>query len=262
MGEFADTGWIKFTPDPALDAWVKAAKPEALRVVADPDLQAEWLRCGGTWFVGVNALPNLEDGSVDGVPLAGQAVDFIHKRIEPAPISWDRAQVSVCYEGYPQPWAGETEAGLRFRRNRDAAHVDGLHGEGQPRRRFLREFHQFVLGIALSDSPAKAAPFVIWEGSHKIVQAAFAKALEPHPVERWPDVDLTDVNMQTRRQIFETCRRVELPLKTGESYVVHRHALHGVAPWDMGLKGPEEGRMIAYFRPADEAQMQRWLRAD
>jgi hypothetical protein len=256
---YHDKGWVKFAPDPVLDAWIEAAKPEAVRVAADPVMQREWLRCGGTWFVGVNALGNAADGSVDGVPLAGKAVEFIHETIEPAPITWDRAQVSVCYAGYPQPWDGESEAALRFRRNRDAAHVDGLHGEGQPRRRFLREFHQFLLGIALTDSPAQAAPFVIWEGSHKIIQRAFAKALEGHPVEAWSDVDLTEVNMVTRREIFETCPRVELPLKQGEAYVIHRHALHGVAPWDAGLKGPDEGRMIAYFRPADEAQMQRWL---
>ncbi len=256
---FQQKGWAKFAPDPALDAWIDAAKPKAVRVAGDPAWQAEWLRCGGTWFVGVNALENGADGAVSGVPLSGKAVDFIHETIEPAPISWDRAQVSVCYEGYPQPWDGESESALRFRRDRDAAHVDGLHGEGQPRRRFLREFHQFLLGIALTDSPAKAAPFVIWEGSHKIVQTAFFKALMDHPVETWPDVDLTDVNMATRRTIFETCKRVELPLKKGESYVIHRHALHGVAPWDIGLKGPDEGRIIAYFRPADEAQMQRWI---
>jgi hypothetical protein len=259
---YAEKGWIKFAPDPGLDDWIEAAKPDALRVAADPAMQAEWLRCGGTWFVGVNALHNDESGSVGGFPLAGQAVDFIHQNIEVAPIRWDHAQVSVCYEGYPKPWDGEDEAALRFRRNRDAAHVDGLHGEGQPRRRFLREFHQFLLGIALTDSPAEAAPFVIWEGSHKIVQAAFAKALAEYPEAQWPEVDLTEVNMATRREIFETCQRVELPLKRGESYVIHRHALHGVAPWADGIKGPDEGRIIAYFRPADEAQMQRWLLAD
>ncbi|WGI21043.1 hypothetical protein [Amylibacter sp. IMCC11727] len=259
---YHDTGWVKFAPDPRMTAWIEAAKPAAIRVAQDPDMQRDWLRCGGTWFVGVNALPNLTDGSVSGVPLAGQAVDFVHEYIKPEPILWDSAQVSVCYEGYPQPWEGESDAALAFRRNRDAAHVDGLHGEGQPRRRFLREFHQFLLGIALTDSPAKAAPFVIWEGSHKIVQRAFSEALAPYPVAQWPEVDLTDVNMATRREIFETCPRVELPLKTGEAYVIHRHALHGVAPWEMGLKGPIEGRMIAYFRPADESKMQQWVDAD
>jgi len=32
-----------------------------------------------------------------------------------------------------------------------------------------------------------------------------------------------------------------------------------VAPWEKGLQGPREGRMIAYFRPADEVLMERWL---
>lgn len=259
---FARKGWTFFDADPAMLAWVAAARPEAQRVAQDPQMKEAWLRCGGTWFVGVNALDNDPSGAVSGVPLAGDAVDFIRKTIHPEPIEWDRAQVSVCYEGYPQPWDGESEAAFKFRRNRDAAHVDGLHGEGQPRRRFLREFHQFLLGVALTDSPAQAAPFVIWEGSHKRVQAAFAKALEPYPVEQWPEVDLTEVNTQVRREIFETCPRVELPLKKGEAYVIHRHALHGVAPWETGLRGPDEGRMIAYFRPADEANTERWVLPD
>lgn len=256
---YHEKGWIKFAPDPALDAWINSAKSDALIIAADKAMKTKWLRCGGTWFVGVNTLHNDADGAVDGIPLIGRAVDFIHQEIGTEPIKWDRAQVSVCYEGYPQESDGESKAAFQFRRNRDAAHVDGLLGEGYPRRRFLREFHQFLLGIALTDSPAKAAPFVIWEGSHKIVQAAFAKALCDHHVESWSDIDLTDVNMTMRREIFETCERVELPLRRGESYVIHRHALHGMAPWEKGLQGPEEGRMIAYFRPVGKAQMERWL---
>jgi hypothetical protein len=30
---------------------------------------------------------------------------------------------------------------------------------------------------------------------------------------------------------------------------MHRHLLHGVAPWAAGAKAPPEGRIIAYFRP-------------
>jgi hypothetical protein len=63
-------------------------------------------------------------------------------------ITWDRAQVSVCYPGYPKPMDGETDGQHRFRRDRDAAHVDGLLGLGQPKRRFLKEPHQFILGSA------------------------------------------------------------------------------------------------------------------
>jgi len=35
----------------------------------------------------------------------------------------------------------------------------------------------------------------------------------------------------------------------GEAYLVHRFALHGVAPWDEDAKAGPDGRMIAYFRP-------------
>ena len=211
--------------------------------------------------MGVNCLPNGPDGAVGSAPLAGRAVDFVTSDLVAGPVAWDQAQVSVCYAGYPKPWHGENESAFNYRRNRDAAHVDGLHGEGQPRRRFLREFHQFILGIPLNDAPAQAAPFVIWEGSHRIMQAALARALAPHPPESWSEVDLTEPYQAARRQVFDSCPRVEVHAKPGEAYVAHRHALHGVAGWEDDLDGPEDGRMIAYFRPESGATAQDWARA-
>jgi hypothetical protein len=260
--QYERLGWVRFPFDTRLAKWVQVAKPVAVQIADDPEWQANWLRCGGTWFVGVNCLPNAADGGLGGVSLGGQCVDFIHAHIEPAPIVWDQAQVSVCYQGYPKPWSGESDAALRYRRDRDAAHVDGLHREGPDARRYMREFHQFVLGIPLSDNPADAAPFVIWEGSHKIVQAAFQRVLAQHDPKDWAEVDLTDVYHATRRAIFETSARVEIPAKLGEAYVIHRHALHGVASWADDLEGPPEGRMIAYFRPVDGADRREWLFAD
>ena len=35
----------------------------------------------------------------------------------------------------------------------------------------------------------------------------------------------------------------------GEALLLHRHILHGVAPWTEGAEGPDAGRMTAYFRP-------------
>ena len=92
---YHEKGWIKFAPDPALDAWINSAKSDALIIAADKAMKTKWLRCGGTWFVGVNTLHNDADGAVDGIPLIGRAVDFIHQEIGTEPIKWDRAQVSV-----------------------------------------------------------------------------------------------------------------------------------------------------------------------
>lgn len=262
---FFDRGWVRFPYDAQLARWGAAAKPLAEKIAADPMWQKDWMRCGGTWFVGVNCLPNGDDGAVNnavnGVALNGDCVRFIKEHIEPDLTAWDKAQVSICYQGYPKPWSGESDAALAYRRNRDAAHVDGLHRQGLDNARHLLEYHQFLLGIPLSDSPANAAPFVVWEGSHKLLQAAFQQALLPFPVEQWAQVDLTETYQSTRRQIFESCKRVELPAKPGESYVIHRLALHGMAPWPDDLAGPPEGRMIAYFRPAEETSIKRWLMA-
>ena len=59
--------------------------------------------------------------------------------------------------------------------------------------------------------------------------------------------------------MFETCRRVTVPAQPGEAYLVHRLALHGVAPWEDGAEAPEEGRMIVYFRPEFPAGGRDWL---
>lgn len=252
---------MRFPHDVQVAHWVAATKPLAERIAADPAWQKDWMRCDGTWFVGVNCLPNQDDGAVNGVALSGECIRFIKEHIEPDLSAWDKAQVSICYQGYPKPWDGESDAALNYRRNRDGAHVDGLHRQGSENARHLLEYHQFLLGIPLSDSPAKAAPFVVWEGSHKILQAAFQHALLPYPAEQWSQVDLTETYQTTRRQIFDSCTRVELPAKTGESYVIHRLALHGMAAWHDDLAGPSEGRMIAYFRPAEETSLERWLMA-
>ena len=76
---FFEKGWCRFPHDPTLAAWVSHALPVARDAVAEPE-HAQWLRCGGTWFAGVNVLPNNASGAVGvGPVLAGQAVDFIFR---------------------------------------------------------------------------------------------------------------------------------------------------------------------------------------
>jgi len=145
---FERHGWCRFSFDQTLSDWVAAALPCAEQVRTDPAQVEAWLRCGGTWFAGVNALPNDAAGAVPGGPaLRGEVVDFIEARFGAQ--LWDCAQLSVIYPGYPREMPGETPAAFRFRRDRDAAHVDGLLPEGPDRRRYLREAHGFVHAASL-----------------------------------------------------------------------------------------------------------------
>mgnify|MGYP000244669511 CR=1 FL=1 len=215
--------------DPAVAAWAQAAHLAALK------LDRSERRHGDTWFVGVDVLPNAADGSLDGVPLPFAQM---------AP-SWHRGQLSVVYPDYPKRDATESDAAHRFRKTRDAAHMDGLLPEGPDKRRHMREPHGFIVGIALNE--ATASPLVVWEGSHLIMQAAFAAAYADVPPEHYGDVDVTDVYQVARRAVFERCPRLEIPTVVGEAVFLHRHLIHGVAPWEG--HAPVEGRMIAYFRP-------------
>lgn len=247
---FFDKGWCAFDYDPALADWVAAVRPVAEATLHDPELRAKWLRCGGTWFAGVNALPNDASGAVPdaGVPpLAGRAVAFIGEALGLAGIAWDRAQVSVCFPGYPQPWEGESESAFRFRRDRDAAHVDGLRRFEPGRRRRLGETHAFILGLPLTLTEPDAAPFTVYEGSHEVMRRAFKARLRGVAPADWAAEDVTEAYAAARREAFATCPRVPLHAAPGQAYLAHRLSLHGVAPWGTS---PETGpRMIVYFRP-------------
>lgn len=256
---FWSKGWVKFPYDPALAEWINHALPAARRSVQDPGF-AEWLDCEGTWFVGVDALPNDAEGRVgQSGPLSGLAMDFIAKHLGALPLH--RGQVSVMYPGYPRPRKGESEAAGRYRRNRDAAHVDGLRPTGVDRRRRVDEPHAWILGIPLTEASPEAAPMVLWEGSHIPLGTAFETALAGHEKNSLHQVDITEIYQSARREIFDTCRRIELPAIPGEAYLLHRHCLHGVAPWaDVATAGPD-GRMIVYFRPEFERGVAEWIEA-
>lgn len=230
-------GWHRFR-HPDIAAWAEAAYPVAKQVLAT---SPEPWRCGGTWFVGVDALPNTPDGALNGAAFPWQAVGLAPEPLHPA-------QLSVIRPGYPQPSETESPAAFAFRRDRDAAHVDGLIADADKRRRVV-EPHGWILGIALSRCDAGAAPLVAWEGSHEVMRAALHATLAPHSPERWGEVDITDAYVAARKEIFTRCRRVELPSQPGEAILMHRLTLHGVAPWADGATAPPEGRMISYFRP-------------
>lgn len=257
MGFFTQ-GWAVFPDDSVLGEWLTHAVPAAKTAVANL-AHSNWLRCGGTWFAGVNVLPNDATGTVGGSgPLTGQAVEFVRAHLGLTDIEWDRAQVSVIYPGYPRQGKGESDTAFRFRRDRDAAHVDGLLPVGPDRRRMIREPHGFVLGLPLTGADARASPMVVWEGSHKIMRHAFRDALKGHAPADWPNLDVTEAYRTGRRRAFRTCRRVVVHARPGQAYLVHRLALHGVAPWQDRAVVPPEGRMVAYFRP-ETGSMRDWL---
>lgn len=231
------TGWQRIGPAAGIARWSAAALPMAVAALSASD---EPLRCGGTWAVGLDLLPNDDAGRVGGV-------DFPWTDLGLRPEPLHKAQVSTVYPGYPRPSVEETASAFTFRQKRDAAHLDGLLPVGADRQRMVKEPHGWILGLPLNLSDA--APLVVWEGSHEILRTALLDALSPHPPENWGDVDLTDTYAAARRLVFDTCRRVELPTKPGEATLLHRLTLHGVATWADAATAPPEGRIIAYFRP-------------
>lgn len=258
--QFFEKGWCRFPFSEELAEWVTHSLHAARVAVRAPEYR-EWWRCGGTWFAGVNALANDEAGATaSGPPLAGPAIDFLRRELGFERIAWDRGQVSVCYPGYPQPMQRESEAAFRYRRERAAAHIDGTVPEGPERRRHLRHYHAFILGIPMVEVSGDAAPFTLWEGSHEQARQAFGECFATLPPERWGDEDITESYVAMRRAVFDTCRRIEITAKPGEAYLVHRLALHGIAPWGVNARAGADGRMICYFRP-ESLTPRSWLSA-
>ena len=252
-------GWVLFDADPAMERWASACRPLAEAVMRDPARADQW-RCDGTWFAGVNVLMNDADGAMPrhGLPaLSGRAVDFVGEALGFGELVWDRAQISIVMPGYPRRGEEETEAAARYRRNRCAAHVDGLVRSMPERRRRIAETHGFLLGIPLDH--ARDGGLVVWEGSHEVMRAAFREALRGVPGAEWRDRDVTDAYVAARRICFERCRTAVLAPGPGAAYVVHPLALHGVAPWASEAAEP---RTVAYFRPDTlGGDIARWLAA-
>lgn len=215
-----------------------------------------WLRHGATWFVGVDALPNDEHGAVAGGPPLVSTVLEVAQGVTGVR-GLHPGQLSVTFPGYPGRDPGESDGSYRYRRDRAAAHLDGLLPVGPGRRRYLREPHAYILGIALDDAPAEAAPLVVWEGSHDVMRATFRSAFAGEPPERWPQIDVTESYQDARRAVFATCARRALPLRRGEAVLLHRLCLHGVAPWQ-AAPGSAARRAMVYFRPV-LPRMADWL---
>jgi len=247
LSRFLERGWLLFEPESRVSEWVKQCLPHTLNSLDDPML-AQWWRCENTWFTGVNALPNDGQGAVaDGKSLHAAALDFACNTVGYRFESLDAAQVSAVYPGYPKPKLGESDSAFRYRLKWDAAHVDGLIPDPQSRRRFVQEFHAFILGIPMQGTDAGCSPLVVWEDSHVLVKETFRRILAHHPVAAWNTIDLTDHYHALRREVFSKCRRIVVNANPGQSYLLHRHTLHGISPWL--AKDDHPGRIICYFRP-------------
>lgn len=254
---FAEKGWVGLPFDQETLDWVTHVAPIAAAISRDENHRRDWLRHGETWFAGVNLLPNDRNGRVAGGPELPKPIRKTLKNLS-LPMTLDKGQISVTYPGYPQRDVSESDAAFRYRNLRDAAHVDGLLPIGPDRRRYLKEPHAFVLGIPLGRTDPGASPMVIWEGSHHEISKNFRRHIAENTAQSPDMVDLTDMYHQIRSKIFRTCPRVAIHAQPGETYLVHRLALHGVSPWENGAKAPEEGRMIVYFRP-EIGNLNDWL---
>ncbi len=246
---FQQAGWVLFDHDPAVLQWIHHALPAARQTLKDSAHRHGW-RHGQTWFVGVNALDNDRYGAVgNGPALTGRALTYLAGTSAFRELPLDKAQISVCLPGYPARSDEESAASHRYRQHQDAAHLDGLLRRGSNRRRYLGEHHAYILGIPLVDVPAGASPLVVWEGSHRMAQQWFRRLLADREVSTWKDLDLTDAYHALRREIFERCPRREIHAQPGQCYLLHRMALHGIAPWRADSRAGPDGRMICYFRP-------------
>ena len=85
------TGWRVIGPDLEILGWAAAALPVARKVIAGS--KVAW-RSGGTWFVGLDALPNAENGDVAGTSFPWAALP-----LDPVPLH--PAQLSTIRAGYP-----------------------------------------------------------------------------------------------------------------------------------------------------------------
>jgi hypothetical protein len=254
---FGDTGYIKFNYDEQIVKWAECAKEKGSKILANPDQLREWLQCEGTWFVGVDVLPNDTGGGFYKVKLPNVFSNFMDKiNVKP----YHKAQLSVIYPGYPRPRRGDSKSAFEYRLKRDAAHVDGLLPVGAQKRRYLIEPHGVILGVPLNNTHRGASPVVVWKGSHRIMRQEFSKILSNVPPSDWKNIDLTEAYKNARRQCFESCERTLINSPVGTGYALHPLLLHGITPWFSAKQGTESlNRQVAYFRPLLN-NVQDWLK--
>jgi len=254
----AGRGWTRWPATPGSRAWAAAARAIASGLIDEP-ARAHWWRHGGTWFAGVDALQTDGSGAIAGQDLPPEAMQGLLSAGGVCPLH--PAQLSVVRPGYPQDDGRETPAATRYRRKRDGAHLDGLLPVGPDRRRMLKEPHAIILGIALTAVSEDTSPLIVWEGSHRKIPTLYRRDADAIQKVDFRDIDVTEAYARLRRDIFGTCPRRSVTARAGDMIWVHRHALHGIAPWGANGSGALGERMIAWFRPL-LCDPQRWLHPD
>ena len=100
LNEFEQKGWIKFESDQHLVQWAKVANSKIVAKQKNIENFENGLTCQGTWSVGVDALDNKPDGTLDETPLQGP-FESLMKSFKVHGLH--SAQVSIIFEGYPKP---------------------------------------------------------------------------------------------------------------------------------------------------------------
>jgi hypothetical protein len=247
MSTWPESGCITYEPTPQSLLWAQTVERAAHKIAQDPKQRQKHLRHGGTWFVGVDALPNGPSGEIDGVQLEGPWQADL-----PVSLPLHRAQLSIIFPRYPQRDPSQSKANHQFRIKRYAAHVDGILPQGTPPRRYAREFHAYILVIHINE--CSAAPTVFWSGSQRVLQTALTAALKGGD-----GMDITDAYQAARAQCLEQITPVELTGPPGGAFLMHPFLLHGTAPWP-ATSDHQSPRITAFFRPQYE-RLSDWLHA-
>ena len=257
--DYSAKGWVALPFSKGLFTWANTVKKSVNQKLGSMTEAEKDLRCGGTWFPGVNFLDNDPNGNVDGSTFPSDRTELL-KRLEPSFSGfYDRAQISICYPSYPKKMADETISAFNYRTNRFAAHLDGLLPIGQSRRRFLIEHHAFIYGIPVNPSGEDSSPCVVWEGSHKLVQSEFKSFLISKNINSLEGQDVTEFYTSLRKKIFSSCKIKPVWVPLGHSYLIHRLTLHGILAWKGSGENTNMNRTIAYFRPHLIGGHETWL---
>ena len=231
--------------------WAAAARPAAAAAARDP-AKAHWLRCGGTWFVGVDALPNDAQGRVGERPAARRCRHGLHpRRTWHFPCRCTARRSRSATPAIRSPRREESEAAFSFRLKRDAAHVDGLlaegpeqapHPEGAARLYPRPDADRAIRRRSTAYRVGGLASASMRDMFEKAARRPCAGDLARHRPHR-------RLSGGAPRRSSPPAGGSRLPSAPGEAVLLHRHLLHGVAPWGEVPTASADGRMIAYFRP-------------
>ena len=235
---FFERGWVRFPFDPEIATWVGAARAPAVQTLDDPELRRLWLRCGGTWFAGVNALPNTADGALPEhavPPLGGRAIEFIARHLGLVRIRMGQGagldlfsrlsatlrrgkRGRIWFSIAPRRCACRRVAPVRSGPPKNTQRNPWVHPWPSADRCTRQRCADGGLRRLATKSCAGR-----FQNAWRVSRRGTGRR------KMW-----TEAYVSARRQCFERCPRVTIPARLGEVYLVHRLCLHGVAPWPVG----------------------------